>query len=69
LALELGIPVSTLVATTTERDFRRWLQYREQRLFPTDRIVLQLAQIAYWLAAAQGVQDASIVDYVLERED
>lgn len=62
------MPTATLAASMTERDFRRWLRYREQRLFPTDRIVLQLAQIAYWLARTAGVEDASIVDFVLERE-
>ena len=65
--MEFGCPVSEI--KIPERDFQRWLKYRDQRLFPSDRIVLHLAQISFWLASAQGVQNAKISDFVLERQE
>lgn len=70
LALEMGMPFELLSRVMTERELRRWDQFRLQKAFPTQRVVLQLASIAQHIAGTMGgAKNPKLGDYVIQFED
>lgn len=70
LALEMGMPEELLSRVMTEREFRRWDRFRLSNALPSQRIVLQLAQIAQRVDVAMGgAKDTKLRDYVIEFHD
>lgn len=65
LAAELGMTVSAMQRSMTERELQRWAWYARTRLLPHRRLELYLAQLACQVARSAGNVEASVADFLI----
>lgn len=66
LALELGMTVRELERRMSERELSEWAQYKRERLFPTQRMEVYLAQVTFAIAKSAGSKATSLTDFLIE---
>lgn len=67
LALAFGVPHETLARQMTEREFRSWARYAQQRVLPWRRMEIMLAQIPWCIARVMGGNDAAkLADFLID---
>ncbi len=65
VAAHLGMTVGVFENTTSEKEFKEWIEYIEIEPLLPDRLELMIARLTEMYSAAHFKQKTSVLDYIL----